>query len=100
MDFYFDIVSNPEFLAEGTAINDMEKPDRVLIGGKDTPSGQKAVQAIVDIYANWVPRRTDHHHQPVVERAFEAGGERVSGPAGLLDQRHLCIMRADRGGCK
>ena len=34
----------------------MEKPDRVLIGGKDTDSGQKAVQAIVDIYANWVPR--------------------------------------------
>jgi UDPglucose 6-dehydrogenase len=53
---YFDIVSNPEFLAEGTAIDDMEKPDRVLIGGKDTPSGRKAVQAIVDIYANWVPR--------------------------------------------
>jgi UDPglucose 6-dehydrogenase len=53
---HFDILSNPEFLAEGTAINDMEKPDRVLIGGKDTPSGQKAVQAIVDIYVNWVPR--------------------------------------------
>lgn len=53
---HFDILSNPEFLAEGTAINDMEKPDRVLIGGKDTPSGQKAVQAIVDIYAHWVPR--------------------------------------------
>jgi UDPglucose 6-dehydrogenase len=53
---HFDIVSNPEFLAEGTAINDMENPDRVLIGGKDTPSGQKAVQAIVDIYAHWVPR--------------------------------------------
>ena len=55
-DLHFDIVSNPEFLAEGTAINDMEKPDRVLIGGKGTPTGQKAVQAIVDIYAHWVPR--------------------------------------------
>jgi UDPglucose 6-dehydrogenase len=53
---HFDIVSNPEFLAEGTAIQDMQNPDRVLIGGKDSPSGQKAVQAVVDIYAHWVPR--------------------------------------------
>lgn len=53
---HFDIVSNPEFLAEGTAIRNMEEPDRVLIGGRDTPSGQKAVQAIVDLYTNWVPR--------------------------------------------
>jgi UDPglucose 6-dehydrogenase len=53
---FFDVVSNPEFLAEGTAIRDMEAPDRVLIGGRDTPSGQKAVQSIVDIYAQWVPR--------------------------------------------
>lgn len=53
---HFDIVSNPEFLAEGTAIRDLEMPDRVLIGGRDTPSGQKAVQAIVEIYAQWVPR--------------------------------------------
>jgi len=52
---HFDIVSNPEFLAEGTAIQDMQNPDRVLIGGKDSPSGQKAVQAIVDIYAHWIP---------------------------------------------
>jgi UDPglucose 6-dehydrogenase len=53
---HFDIVSNPEFLAEGTAIKDMQHPDRVLIGGKDSATGQKAVQAIVDIYAHWVPR--------------------------------------------
>jgi UDPglucose 6-dehydrogenase len=53
---FFDVVSNPEFLAEGTAVEDMQKPDRVLIGGRQTPSGQKAVQAIVDIYAHWVPR--------------------------------------------
>jgi UDPglucose 6-dehydrogenase len=53
---HFDIVSNPEFLAEGTAIQDMEEPDRVLIGGRETPSGQKAIQAIVDIYTHWVPR--------------------------------------------
>jgi UDPglucose 6-dehydrogenase len=52
---HFDVVSNPEFLAEGTAIKDMEDPDRVLIGGRGTPSGQRAVQAIADIYAHWVP---------------------------------------------
>lgn len=52
----FEVLSNPEFLAEGTAIRDMEAPDRVLIGGRDTPSGQAAVQALVDIYANWIPR--------------------------------------------
>jgi UDPglucose 6-dehydrogenase len=53
---HFDVVSNPEFLAEGTAIRDMQQPDRVLVGGRETPSGQKAVQAIVDIYSQWVPR--------------------------------------------
>ncbi|MCB0194345.1 MAG: UDP-glucose 6-dehydrogenase [Anaerolineae bacterium] len=52
----FDVLSNPEFLAEGTAMEDMKDPDRVLIGGRETASGQKAVQALVDIYAHWVPR--------------------------------------------
>jgi UDPglucose 6-dehydrogenase len=53
---HFDVVSNPEFLAEGTAVCDLEQPDRILIGGRETPSGQKGIQAIVDIYAQWVPR--------------------------------------------
>ena len=53
---HFDVLSNPEFLAEGSAIQDLENPDRVLIGGHDTPSGKAAVQTIVDLYANWVPR--------------------------------------------
>lgn len=52
----FEVVSNPEFLAEGTAIRDLEKPDRVLIGSKETESGLKARQTIVDIYANWIPK--------------------------------------------
>ena len=51
----FDIVSNPEFLAEGSAINDMKNPDRVLIGSEETAAGLKARQAIVDIYKHWVP---------------------------------------------
>ena len=53
---HFEILSNPEFLAEGTAIEDLFKSDRVLIGGDPSETGQKAVQALVDIYANWIPK--------------------------------------------
>ncbi len=52
----FEVLSNPEFLAEGTAIEDLTMPDRVLIGGERTPAGDKAVQTLVDVYAHWVPR--------------------------------------------
>ncbi len=53
---HFEILSNPEFLAEGTAVQDLFKSDRVLIGGDETETGQKAVQALVNIYANWIPK--------------------------------------------
>lgn len=52
----FQVLSNPEFLAEGTAVSDMDNPDRILIGGEDNPEGQAALEALVSIYANWVPR--------------------------------------------
>jgi UDPglucose 6-dehydrogenase len=55
-DVKFQILSNPEFLAEGTAIDDLRNPDRVLIGGDSTPEGQAALNALVDIYAHWIPR--------------------------------------------
>ncbi|KAE9590327.1 hypothetical protein Lal_00028032 [Lupinus albus] len=51
----FQILSNPEFLAEGTAIKDLFNPDRVLIGGRETPEGEKAIQALKSVYAQWVP---------------------------------------------
>jgi len=51
----FQILSNPEFLAEGTAVQDLMHPDRILIGGDVSEEGQKAIQALVDVYANWVP---------------------------------------------
>jgi UDPglucose 6-dehydrogenase len=52
----FEVLSNPEFLAEGTAIKDLEQPDRVLIGSRQTESGLKARSALAEIYANWVPQ--------------------------------------------
>lgn len=52
----FQVLSNPEFLAEGTAIEDLLAPDRVLIGGSQTPEGLEAIEALVEIYANWIPR--------------------------------------------
>lgn len=52
----FQVLSNPEFLAEGTAIADLNDPDRVLIGGERTPDGEEAIQKLADVYAHWVPR--------------------------------------------
>lgn len=52
----FQILSNPEFLAEGTAVQDLLNPDRVLVGGDTTPEGQLAINALVEVYANWIPK--------------------------------------------
>jgi UDPglucose 6-dehydrogenase len=52
----FEVLSNPEFLAEGTAVADLIAPDRVLIGGERTPTGEAAIKVLADVYANWVPR--------------------------------------------
>lgn len=51
----FQVLSNPEFLAEGTAIDDLFKPDRVLVGGPTTPQGNAAVQCLANVYRRWVP---------------------------------------------
>ena len=53
----FEVISNPEFLAEGNAIRDLENPDRILVGSREAPEGIAARKAVVDIYANWVPRQ-------------------------------------------
>lgn len=59
----FDILSNPEFLAEGTAINDLLSPDRVLIGSLQTLEGLRACKALTEVYANWVPYVFISSHQ-------------------------------------
>jgi UDPglucose 6-dehydrogenase len=53
---HFEVISNPEFLAEGTAVKDLLEPDRVLIGSRETLSGLEARREVVNIYAAWVPR--------------------------------------------
>jgi UDPglucose 6-dehydrogenase len=51
----FEVLSNPEFMAEGTAMSDLENPDRVLIGSHETKSGLKARAELIEIYARWIP---------------------------------------------
>jgi UDPglucose 6-dehydrogenase len=53
----FQILSNPEFLAEGTAMRDLQIPDRVIIGGDNTKKGEEAIQSLVEIYSSWVPKK-------------------------------------------
>jgi UDPglucose 6-dehydrogenase len=52
----FDVLSNPEFLAEGTAVRDLEQPDRILVGSRETERGLKARETLVSLYSQWVPR--------------------------------------------
>lgn len=50
----FQVLSNPEFLAEGSAINDLLHPDRILIGGEQTPDGYDAIEKLCWVYKHWI----------------------------------------------
>lgn len=52
----YDILSNPEFLAEGTAVADLVNPDRVLIGGEQTDEGLRAIETLSWVYERWIPK--------------------------------------------
>lgn len=51
----FQVLSNPEFLAEGTAVQDLMEPDRVLIGGENTSEGREAAESLAEVYRQWIP---------------------------------------------
>ena len=55
-DVFRQILSNPEFLAEGTAIDDLINADRVLIGGEESPEGKAAIEQLCQVYEHWIPR--------------------------------------------
>ena len=77
----FEVLSNPEFLAEGTAIQDLFKSDRVLVGGDETPSGKKAIQSLVEIYQKWVPK-----HKILISNVWSAELSKLASNA-MLAQR-------------
>ena len=89
----FDVLSNPEFLAEGTAIDDLLNPDRVLIGGES----YEAIEALLGLCkVDFTGSHPDH--QPVEKRTSETDCKRISGPAGFFDQCNVGIMRSNRSG--
>ena len=65
-NIHFEVLSNPEFLAEGTAIQDLFKSDRVLIGGENTKSGKKAIEALVKIYSIGYQQKNFNHKYMVL----------------------------------
>jgi UDP-glucose 6-dehydrogenase len=109
----FDILSSPEFLAEGTAIKDLSNPDRVLIGSLNSPDGRAAARALAEIYENWVaPERIfttglwsselsklvsgiQAALFALLTGATPTGRKRIACPTHLFDQCHGCDLRSD-----
>lgn len=79
--FHFEVLSNPEFMAEGTAIQDLKNPDRVLIGGNFTTQGEKALQVVSSIYERWIPK-----HKILVQKLWSAELSKLTSNA-FLAQR-------------
>ena len=88
------VVSNPEFLREGTAVGDFLHPDRVVIGADDRAAGER----LADVYAPL--ERVGVDHRSGVGGDDQVRGQRVSGDEGLLRQRHRRDVRGGRGQCR
>ena len=91
----FSVLSNPEFLAEGTAIRDLEAPDRVLIGGDDSAS----IDALATIYAHWVPHQQILRTNLWSSELSKLTANAFPGPTDQLDQLDCCPLRSQWGGC-
>jgi hypothetical protein len=85
-------LSNPEFLAEGTAIKDLECPDRVLIGSQETKSGRDARAAIVAIYEHWVPPE-----QIITSNVWSAELSKLVANAFLAQRIFIPLQMKDTG---
>jgi UDPglucose 6-dehydrogenase len=83
----FDILSNPEFLAEGTAISDLLNPDRVLIGSLQTESGKSAQQDLADVYAHWIPRENI-----ITTNLWSSELSKLVSEIGLMDRSYILII--------
>ena len=86
---HFEVLSNPEFLAEGSAVADLENPDRVLIGSRETESGSEGPPGNCRHLCELGSSRAHHNQQSLERRAFQAGCKRLSGPAHFIHQQHL-----------
>jgi len=90
----FEILSNPEFLAEGTAMADLQEPDRVLIGGcQDTASGLAAIEALKRVYAHWIP-----DERILTSNLWSAELAKLTANAMLAQRISRCVRGGGVGG--
>lgn len=95
----FQVLSNPEFLSEGSAIEDLINPERVLIGGDQSLDGKAAIDQLAEIYARWVPVEKNFKNKCLVIRTVKTHGKCLSCPTYLIDQFNLGFMRKNWGQC-